>query len=35
MRRSPILTPALLAAAGVVLSAGEASAQNAGAPAGE
>lgn len=35
MRRSPILTTALLAAAGVVLSAGEASAQNAGAPAGE
>lgn len=35
MRRSPILTTALLAAAGVVLSAGGASAQTAGAPAGE
>lgn len=35
MRRSPILTTALLAAAGMVLSAGAASAQTAGAPAGE
>ncbi len=35
MRRSPILTTALLAAAGVVLCAGGASAQSVGAPAGE
>ena len=35
MRRAPILTTALLAAAGVVLSAGAAAAQNAGAPAAE
>ena len=35
MRRSPILTTALLATAGMVLSAGGASAQTAGAPAGE
>ena len=35
MRRPSILTTALLAAAGVVLFAGGASAQNAGAPAGE
>ena len=35
MRRSPILTTALFAAASVVLSAGGASAQTAGAPAGE
>jgi hypothetical protein len=35
LRRSPILTTALLAAAGVVLCAGGASAQTAGAPAGE
>ena len=35
MRRSSILTTALLAAAGVVLFAGTASAQSAGAPAGE
>ena len=35
MRRAPILTTALLAAAGVVLFAGTASAQSAGAPAGE
>lgn len=35
MRRPPILTTALLAAAGVVLFAGAASAQTAGAPAGE
>lgn len=35
MRRAPILTTALLAAAGVALFAGAASAQSAGAPAGE
>jgi hypothetical protein len=35
LRRSPTLTTALLAAAGLVLSAGVASAQSAGAPAGE
>ncbi|MDP1914063.1 hypothetical protein [Brevundimonas sp.] len=35
MRRPPILTTALFAAAGVVLLAGGASAQSAGAPAGE
>ena len=35
MRRAPILTTALLAIAGVVLSAGAASAQSAGAPSGE
>jgi hypothetical protein len=35
LRRAPILTTALLAAAGVVLFAGGASAQSAGAPAGE
>jgi len=35
LRRPPILTTALLAATGVVLFAGGASAQSAGAPAGE